>query len=549
MAELILVLGGVRSGKSAFAEGLLRGAACVRYVATGEPQDAEMAERIAAHRARRPPTWATVETRDVAGAIASAPAGAAVLVDALGGWVADRMSAHGLWPDAVADVAPLGARGTAALEALVQAAAAIAVAAGQHVGGPVVIVADESGLGAVPPDATARRWLDVGGAVAQRLSAAADRVVMVVAGRPLELPAGEDPAPGRAVGEVPGADLGQLDAHGDRMVPSGAADFAVNVNGDGPPPHLRKVLDAALDDLGHYPDDGAARRAAADRHGRTPAEVQVTAGAADAFRLIAAALEIRSAAILSPTFTEPERALRAAGVPVVHVLRDRARGWALDPAAVPADADLVVLGNPNNPTGTLDPPERIAALCRPGRVTVVDEAFMDFVADPGASLADRADLRGLVVVRSVTKLWGVPGVRAGYLVADQELVAQFAAARQPWPVGALALAAIEACCSDEAYRREVADDIAAARAALAGDLAALPGVTVTPGAANFLLLCVPDGPATDAALRRRGVAVRPSTFPGLTADHLRVAVRDRDRNAVLVDALRDALAEVGERRA
>lgn len=549
MAELILVLGGVRSGKSAFAERLVLGAACVRYVATGEPQDAEMAERITAHRARRPATWTTVETRDVAGAIASAPAGAAVLVDSFGGWLAERMSAHGLWPDAVADVAPLGARGTAALEALVEAAAAIAVAAGRHVGGPVVIVAEESGLGVVPPDATARRWLDVAGAVIQRLSAMADRAVLLVAGRPLQLTAGAVPASDRGVGEVPGADPGQLGAHGDRMVPPGAADFAVNVHGDGPPPHLRKVLDAALDELGRYPDDGAARRAAADRHGRTPAEVLVTAGAAEAFRLVAKTLDIRRAAIVSPTFTEPERALRAARVPVAQVMRDPARGWALDPAAVPVEADLVVLGNPNNPTGTLDPPERVAALCRPGRVTVVDEAFMDFVADPGASLAERADLPGLVVVRSVTKLWGIPGVRAGYLVADQELVARFAAARQPWPVGALALAAIEACCSDEAYRREVAADIAAARAALASDLAALPGVTVTPGAANFLLLRVPDGPATGAALRRRGVAVRPSTFPGLTDDHLRVAVRAPDRNAVLVDAMREALAEVGEWRA
>ncbi len=95
------------------------------------------------------------------------------------------------------------------------------------------------------------------------------------------------------------------------------------------------------------------------------------------------------------------------------MLRRPDDGWALHPDEVPADADLVIVGNPNNPTGTLDDPDRVAALCRPGRVTVVDEAFVDFVADPTASSASRRDLPGLVVVRSVTKLWGWPGSAPG----------------------------------------------------------------------------------------------------------------------------------------
>ena len=89
----------------------------------------------------------------------------------------------------------------------------------------------------------------------------------------------------------------------------------------------------------------------------------------------------------------------------------------LDPAAVAAGADLVVVGNPNNPTGTVDPAETLAALAAPGRVLVVDEAFMPFCPGEPASLASRADLPGLVVVRSLTKLWAIPGLRAGYLLA------------------------------------------------------------------------------------------------------------------------------------
>ena len=80
----------------------------------------------------------------------------------------------------------------------------------------------------------------------------------------------------------------------------------------------------------------------------------------------------------------------------------------LDPAVVPAEAGLVVTGNPNNPTGTLDPAATLAGLARPGRMLVVDEAFMELTPGEAETLAGRRDLPGLVVVRSLTKLWGWP---------------------------------------------------------------------------------------------------------------------------------------------
>lgn len=270
----------------------------------------------------------------------------------------------------------------------------------------------------------------------------------------------------------------------------------------------------------------------------------VTAGAAEAVWLLAQVLHVRQAAVVHHAFTEPEAALRTAGIPVVHVLRTASDGWCLNVDAVPHDADLVVLGNPNNPTGTLDPPEVIASLCRPGRITVVDEAFMDFVVDGQASLAGRDDLAGLVVVRSITKLWGLAGLRAGYLLAPQGLVRRMEAARQPWPVAADALAAITACLADDAWRQRTAREVAVARCELTAALHRLPGVTVWDGAANFLLLHVPDGPRVRTALAEQGIAVRSSTFPGLDHHHLRIAVRGPDDNAVLVDALRNALSDL-----
>jgi histidinol-phosphate/aromatic aminotransferase/cobyric acid decarboxylase-like protein len=166
---------------------------------------------------------------------------------------------------------------------------------------------------------------------------------------------------------------------------------------------------------------------------------------------------------------------------------------------------------------------------------------MDFVPDPAPSVAGEAR-EGLVVVRSLTKLWTLAGVRAGYLLAPPELVAALDGHRQPWSVNALALAALEACAADDETPRRVAAEVAAARAGLLDGLRALPGLRAWPSAANFLLLEVADGEAVLAALRSAGIAVRPAaTFPGLGAGHLRVAVRRPHDNRRLLDALAEAL--------
>ncbi len=162
--ELALVLGGARSGKSRFAEGLLaRHAPPLRYVATAEAGDAEMVTRIAAHKARRGTDWMTLEApRDLAGALAE-QADRPALVDCLTLWLSNLMLA-----DAAIDAE------IARLEQALEQARA-----------PVVLVANEVGSGIVPDNALARRFRDLQGQLNQRLAARADRVVLVVAGLPL----------------------------------------------------------------------------------------------------------------------------------------------------------------------------------------------------------------------------------------------------------------------------------------------------------------------------------------------------------------------------
>jgi len=324
--------------------------------------------------------------------------------------------------------------------------------------------------------------------------------------------------------------------HGDRQVPPGALDLAVNVLAPAPE-WLRAELSAV--DLAAYPDPAEATAAVAARHGVAPGECLLLNGAAEAFWLVAQALRPRLAACVHPSFTAPEAALRSCGVPVHRVLRDPADGFALDPAAVPEEADLVVLGRPDNPTGRVETVEMLAALTRPGRVVVVDEAFADFLPDATGLHGQR--LPGVVCVRSLTKIWGIAGLRVGYLLAEPTLVARLAAVRQPWPVNALALHAAAALSAAETDRRERAASVAAARAELVSLLAPLP-VEVWESPANFVL--VRTGVADlRGRLLERGVAVRRGdTFPGLDAGFVRIAVHpDPAARSRLVDELAGAL--------
>jgi L-threonine-O-3-phosphate decarboxylase len=571
---LHLVIGGVRSGKSELAERLAGAAgASVCFVATGTAGDAEMVERIARHRERRPEGWRTVESDDPSTVLlegASSPpvagplwfsdpppavhAEETVLVDGIGAWLARLMVDEGLWTDA--DVAPLGQDGEAAWERVLDRVRAFADAAASRPG-LTIVVAEEGGLGLVPQGAGARRYLDLMGEGTQLLARAADAVELVVAGQAIDLtPATRPAAAAPADGPPPPPDgqaaadptvqpahaiPAKLRLHGDTVASHGQLDFAVNVIPGGPPAWLRGELLAAFDRVGEYPDDRPAAAALAARHGRDPAEVLPVNGSAEAFWLLASVLRPARPVVVHPTFTEPEVALRVAGHGVQRVFR-HPKHFGLDPAAVPENADLVVVGNPNNPTGNLDPAGLLAGLARPGRVLVVDEAFMEFTEAEAESLAGRGDLPGLVVVRSLTKLWALPGVRAGYLLCAPDLAAALRAARQPWSVNGIACAALVACAGDRTTPSRVAERVTAARQELVADLRRLPGVRVWPSEANFLLLAVPAGPAVRSGLAERGIAVRPAdSFPGLGPDHLRVAVRSPEDNRRLVAALEEVL--------
>ncbi|CAM5699826.1 Rv2231c family pyridoxal phosphate-dependent protein CobC [Streptomyces violaceorubidus] len=269
----------------------------------------------------------------------------------------------------------------------------------------------------------------------------------------------------------------------------------------------------------------------AARHGLPVERVLLTAGAAEAFVLLARALKVPG----------------DAGHTVERVLLRAADGFRLAPAAVPEDADLVVVGNPTNPTSVLHPAGVLASLARPGRTLVVDEAFMDAVPGEREALAGRTDVPGLVVLRSLTKTWGLAGLRIGYVLADPETIAELERAQPLWPVSTPALAAAEVCVAPRALAEaaHAAHRDAADRDRLVAGLAEFAGAGMRvagPAEGPFVLVGVPDAATVRHRLRGLGYAVRRGdTFPGLGEGWLRLAVRDRATTDGFLRALKHAL--------
>ncbi|WP_022908916.1 cobyrinate a,c-diamide synthase [Aestuariimicrobium kwangyangense] len=330
--------------------------------------------------------------------------------------------------------------------------------------------------------------------------------------------------------------------HGDLDAVPGLIDLAVNVRREAPAWLVDRLVANPARWL-HYPDDTPAREAIAAAHGVPLEAVLPSAGGMEAFTLIARALQPRSI-VVHPQFSGPDEALRAVGAPVRHLILPAP--FVLDHRAATrlasADTQAVFVGNPTNPSGVLHPASRLQVIRNPGAVLVVDEAFMDAVPGAGESLlAPGVDLTRTLVLRSITKTWGLAGIRAGYVVGDPELIARLRAQQAHWGVSTPALDAITACLSPEA--RADAADLARRTASDRSELVGLleeAGLRVVPSQAPFVL--VNTGVGIRDRLVTRGFAVRRGdTFPGLGDGWIRVAVRDPDTSKAFVSAIRDVL--------
>jgi len=332
---------------------------------------------------------------------------------------------------------------------------------------------------------------------------------------------------------------GETDLHigTDGRVPHGSSDdpdlldFSANTN-PRVPPGTRETFAAAFDTARSYPNDGypAFRAAAADFVGCDPDQVVPTAGGLEALRLsIQTRVRAGDSVLLpAPSFGEYAREVRLQGGDPTFVDHDAM----LD--TDPADHTLAVVCNPNNPTGECYDADALRAFadrCREaGTTLLVDEAFLGFTDEP--SLAGR---EGVVVARSLTKLFGLPGVRMGYAVGAGAALDRLATARRAWSMSAAAAAVGSHCYGADAFVAGTRERVASERERMRDRLATR--FDVVPSDAPFLLFETDDVDALLSGALDHGIALRDArTFRRLDS-HVRVAVRTPAENARLLEAL------------
>jgi threonine-phosphate decarboxylase len=336
-------------------------------------------------------------------------------------------------------------------------------------------------------------------------------------------------------------------------------DFSASINPLGPAPAVRRALRTALEQAVHYPDPDcvALREALAERFHLGAECVAVGNGSTELIHLLPGSLGIRHAAIIGPTFSEYARAVGAAGgrVTMIHASREERYRPPVERAmrlmrAAHGRPDTIFLCNPNSPTGQAVSASEVLRLGklaaqRDIRV-IVDETFVEYCGHRSAVRAVPS-VPALLILRSFTKFYALPGFRIGYLIGPSKLVDRVRERQPPWSVNTVALCAALAALHDDRHARKSLAYVNRERPHLMAALGAIPGVRVYRSEANFLLLELPARlPAAVAAgaLRRRGILVRDcSPVPGLTEHTLRVAVRSRSDNTRLIREIRSLMED------
>lgn len=338
-------------------------------------------------------------------------------------------------------------------------------------------------------------------------------------------------------------------------------DFSANLNPLGPPAWVREWLAKQLAGLERYPapDYPAARNAIAAYHQLHPEQVLLTNGGAEAIYLAAALHAGQRAAVVTPSFGEYARACYAHRLSINEIpLTEPHFGLNLDALLMSLnDIDVLFLCRPNNPTATLIDVVAMEALLEHtaalGCRVVVDEAFIDMVGETVGETSQHASLvpllaryQHLILLRSMTKFYTLPGLRLGYLLADAATVQAAQAYQPPWSVNHLAAELVAPLLADDAFDRRTQRWLASERTRMALSLAQL-GLEVVPSQACFFLIRPSAAQAitSDALfeqLLRRGILVRHThNFAGLDGGWLRLALRDAAANQRLIKVLHDCL--------
>jgi threonine-phosphate decarboxylase len=335
-------------------------------------------------------------------------------------------------------------------------------------------------------------------------------------------------------------------------------DFSSSINPLGPSPRALEAIENSFDKLTLYPDSNSTtlREALACHFGNiSKNNVIVGNGSTELIYLFAQVFLKRGdvALVAAPSFGEYANAIVKSGGRPKHL--GLARDFQIELSAFLEEmegAKAVFLCNPNNPTSMLIPNSTLKGIVEKALeeevVVLLDEDFIEFVEDEKRhSLVNRiSKYPNVFVLRTFTKFYGLTGLRVGYGIADEETIEVFSKAKMPWNVNSLAQAAARAALADKEHSRRTIEVVKEEKKFLSNELSRIDGFSVFPADTNFILVDVRKTGFRASQLRekmiRQGLLVRDcSSFIGLDAFYIRVAVRTRKENEKLLDAFKKVL--------
>lgn len=332
--------------------------------------------------------------------------------------------------------------------------------------------------------------------------------------------------------------------HGDDIYDFGTAvrlNFSSNILSGVDHSGLMQAMSSAQSVVANYPEAApcSLERRIADRLGISPDEVMVTAGATDAIYLVARSYIRGRSVILGPTFSEYADACVMHGHSVTRIRNL-------------SDMDLVGknvwMCNPNNPTGTVIDHEEFLNVAHLEFLTtfIIDEAYADYTQKSLMTAGEAVECGNVLLLRSLTKRFSVPGLRIGYIVAGSRRIERLREYRMPWVVSGPALAGAHYLLDHE--EDYVIDSRALHCEALrvAEELRGL-GIEVSQTDCNFMLCRLPDGMSASELklwlVKEHGMLIRDaSNFTGLTTAHFRIAVQGKDADNQLIKAIGEWLS-------
>lgn len=351
-----------------------------------------------------------------------------------------------------------------------------------------------------------------------------------------------------------------------QCLPNELLDFSASISPLGPPPSVLEAIQAAFSYIAAYPDPayGRLRKAIACYHHLPIDYILPGNGAAELLTYAArdlASLQ-RPTLKLSPGFSDYDRALRSfdaqpLNIPLLKTDDSNTDRWRFEqwdaslalPKGIPSSKCGFLLNNPHNPTGAVFSRDKVHSLLSKFALVVIDEAFMDFLPPEQDQSVIEAihDFPNLIVIRSLTKFYSMPGVRLGYAITHPQTLSRWRRWRDPWSVNTLADAAGIAALQDNSFQRQTWKWLDLARAQLYHGLSSLSELTPLPSCVNFFLVAcdVSVIALQEQLLKRHQIYIRDClSFAELGDRYFRVAIKTETENQRLLEALAKLLPEL-----